>query len=80
MRIFRIFVHGSIVPKSTYWNMVYLVLLSGIYYFQAMKVLASVGHSEKNNHKFLDYRQTNYTTIAKLVTMSIGTLILLFKS
>ena len=59
--------------------MVYLVLLSRIYYLQAIKALASVRHSEKNNHKFLDYLQINYTIIAKLVTISIGTLILLFK-
>ena len=57
--------------------MVYLVFLSDIYYLQAIKVLASVRHNEEKNHKFLDYCQINYSII---VTISIGTLIFLFKS
>ena len=60
--------------------MVYLVFLSGIYYMQAIQVLASVKHNEETITNVLIIAKTNFTIIAKLVTISIGTLMLLFKS
>ena len=44
---------SSLVSKSVSWNMMYLVLLSGIYYLQAIKVLASMKYSEKTITNFL---------------------------